>query len=99
MDADFDRDQKPVEPFGLKLRRGVEWVLAGAMVLLVFVPAALYLLGLIASYTVVLLPPFAFGILAIFVYLIWGRKILRARRIAGIRERRLLDEASQRDLK
>ncbi len=87
------------EPLHQKLRRRAEWALAITVVLLVFVPAVLYMLGSIVSYTVILLPPFALTVLGAFVYALWGRKILRARRIARIRERRLLDEASRRDIR
>lgn len=91
-------DPSVEEPLHVRLRRRAEWALAIAMLLLVFVPAVLYFLGSIASYTAILLPPLAFAVLALFVYMVWGRKLLRARRIAGIRDRRLLDEASRRDI-
>jgi len=79
------------------IRKKAEWAIAVWMVLFLFVPAVLYYAGRIASLVVILLPPFAFGTLAVFVYVLWGKKYLRARHIAGIRERRLLDEAARRD--
>jgi hypothetical protein len=85
------------EALQTRLRTRAEWVLAIALLLLVFVPAVLYFLGQLASVSVVLLPPLALGVLAVFVYRVWGRKLLRARRIAGIRDRRLLDAAARRD--
>ncbi len=90
-------DDEAPDPRPPDIRKKAEWALAIWMVLFLFVPAVLYYAGRIASLVIVLLPPFAFGTLAVFVYLLWGRKYLRARHIAGIRERRLLDEAARRD--
>ena len=95
--ADPSGDEQSPAQRPAAIRKKAEWTIAIWMLLLVFVPAALYYIGRIASLAVLLLPPFAFGTLAAFVYLLWGRKYLRARRIAGIRERRLLNDAARRD--
>lgn len=90
-------DELPDPPPPADLRKKAEWALAIWMLLLVFLPAALYYAGGIASLTILILPPFALGTLAVFVYRMWGRKFLRARHISGIRERRLLNEAALRN--